>query len=82
MSAGRDGYLVLGEPGAGRGCRLKPAPGGWTGLDGYYAGETLTVVRDGSDRVSHLDLGSFRLSRTPYDPGADIPGDVDPPGWH
>jgi CubicO group peptidase (beta-lactamase class C family) len=82
MSAGRDGYLVLGEPGAGRGCRLKPAPGGWTGLDGYYAGETLTVVRDGSDRVSHLDLGSFRLSRTPYDPGADIPGGVDPPGWH
>ena len=82
MSATRDGYLVLGEPGAGRGCRLKPAAGGWTGLDGYYAGETLTVVRDGSDRVSHLDLGSFRFSRTPYDPAADIPGGIDPSGWH
>ena len=82
MSAARDGYLVLGEPGAGRGCRLKPVAGGWTGLDGYYAGETLTVVRDGSGRVSHLDLGSFRFSRTPYDPDADIPGGVEPAGWH
>jgi len=82
MSAARDGYLVLGEPGAGRGCRFKPAAGGWKGLDGYYSGETLTVARDGSDRVSHLDLGSFRFSRTPYDPSADIPGGVDPAGWH
>jgi CubicO group peptidase (beta-lactamase class C family) len=82
MSATRDGYLVLGEPGAGRGCRFTPAPGGWTGLDGYYAGETLTVVRDRSERVSHLDLGSFRFTRTPYDPAADVPGGVDPAGWH
>jgi CubicO group peptidase (beta-lactamase class C family) len=82
MSAGRGGYLVLGEPGAGRGCRLKPVAGGWTGLDGYYSGETLTVVRDGQGRVSHLDVGSFRFSRIPYDPAADIPGGVDPAGWH
>lgn len=83
MSAKRAGCLELGEPGAGRGARLKPADGGgWTGLDGYYAGETLTVVRDGSGRVSHLDLGSFRFSRTPYDPSADIPGGIDPSGWH
>ena len=82
MSASRDGYLELGEPGAGRGCRLKPLAGGWTGLDGYYSGETLTVVRDGSGRVSHLDLGSFRFTRTPYDPSADVPGGVDPAGWH
>jgi CubicO group peptidase (beta-lactamase class C family) len=82
MSATRDGYLVLGEPGAGRGCRLKPAAGGWTGLDGYYSGETLTVLRDDSGRVSHLDLGSFRFTRTPYDPSADIPGGGDVAGWH
>ena len=82
MSAGRDGYLELGEPGAGRGCRLKPAAAGWTGLDGYYSGERLTVLRDGSGRVSHLDLGSFRFSRIPYDPAADIPGGTDPAGWH
>ena len=82
MSAARDGYLALGEVGAGRGCRFKPVAGGWTGLDGYYSGETLTVVRDGADRVSHLDLGSLRFSRTPYDPSADIPGGIDPTGWH
>ena len=82
MSAARDGYLVLGEPGAGRGSRFKPAVGGWTGLDGYYTGEMLTVVRDNSDRVSHLDVGSIRFSRTPYDPSADIPGGIDPSGWH
>jgi CubicO group peptidase (beta-lactamase class C family) len=82
MSASRDGYLVLGEPGEGRGCRFKPASAGWTGLDGYYAGETLTVVRDSSGHVSHLDLGSFRFTRTPYDPSADIPGGVDTAGWH
>jgi CubicO group peptidase (beta-lactamase class C family) len=82
MSASRDGTLELGEPGAGRGCRLRPVPGGWIGLDGYYCGETLTVLRDGSGRVSHLDLGSFRFSRTPYDPDADIPGGTDPAGWH
>jgi len=82
MSAGRDGNLVLGEPGAGRGCRLKPAVGGWTGLDGYYCGETLTVVRDLAGRVGHLDLGSFRFTRTPYDPSSDVPGGVDPDGWH
>ena len=42
----------------------------------------LTVVRDNSDRVSHLDVGSIRFSRTPYDPSADIPGGIDPSGWH
>jgi CubicO group peptidase (beta-lactamase class C family) len=82
MSASRAESLILGEPGTGRGCRLRPVAGGWVGLDGYYSGETLTVVRDGSGRVSHLDLGSFRFSRTPYDQAADIPGGLDPAGWH
>jgi hypothetical protein len=39
-------------------------------------------VRDAQGRPSHLDLGSFRFSRTPYDPAADIPGDVHPDRWH
>jgi CubicO group peptidase (beta-lactamase class C family) len=82
MSASRDGCLTLGEPSTGRGSRFKPVAGGWTGLDGYYTGETLTVVRDGAGRVSHLDLGSFRFTRTPYDPSGDIPGGTDPAGWH
>ncbi|KJK55957.1 serine hydrolase domain-containing protein [Saccharothrix sp. ST-888] len=68
---------------AGRGSRFRALPDGtWTGLDGYYAGETLRVVRAADGTVSHLDLGSFVLTRAPYDPGAPIPGGVDPRGWH
>jgi hypothetical protein len=52
------------------------------GLDGYYAGEPLRVVRDAGGAVSHLDLASFRFTRLPYDPERDIPGGVDDAGWH
>jgi CubicO group peptidase (beta-lactamase class C family) len=82
LTLGRDGHLVMGEPGVRRGSRFRPVEGGWVGLDGYFEGELLTVVRDASGRVSHLDLGSFRFTRTPYDPAADIPGDVHPDRWH
>ena len=51
------------------------------GLDGYYAGETLRVVRDPDGAVSHLDLGSFVFTREPYAPADVVPGDVDPGGW-
>lgn len=71
--------------GAGRTSRFRPETDGtWTGLDGYYAGETLRVVRgtDGADgEVTHLDLGTFVLTRNPYDPDAPVPGGVDPRGW-
>jgi CubicO group peptidase (beta-lactamase class C family) len=77
-----DGQLVLGEPGNHRGSRFRPTADGWVGLDGYHAGEPLVLVRDAADRVTHLDLGSFRFSRTPYDPAADIPGGVHPDRWH
>ncbi|WP_425568926.1 hypothetical protein [Pseudonocardia xishanensis] len=46
------------------------------GLDGYFAGETLRLL-DGS-----LNLATFVFTRTPYDPAAPVPGDVDPAGWH
>jgi CubicO group peptidase (beta-lactamase class C family) len=82
LSLGRDGHLVLGEPGVLRGSRFRPTGSGWVGLDGYHEGEPLTVVRSHDGRVSHLDLGSFRYSRTPYDPAADIPGEVHPDRWH
>ncbi|MEQ7128244.1 serine hydrolase domain-containing protein [Actinopolymorpha sp. B11F2] len=67
--------------------------GTWIGLDGYYAGETLRVVREGAERggstrggagdcrVSHLDLATFTFTREPYDPEAPVPGGVDPAGW-
>lgn len=68
--------------GAGRGARFVARPDGtWTGLDGYYAGETLRVVRNADGSVNHLDLGSFVFTRQPYDPDAAVPGGVDKNGW-
>lgn len=68
--------------GKGRGARFRPqADGTWIGLDGYYAGEVLSVVRAAGGAVSHLDVGSFVFTREPYDASAVIPGDVDPGGW-
>lgn len=55
--------------------------GTWVGTDGYYAGEVLRVVRDGEGTPRWLDLASFVLTRTPYDPSADVPGGVDEAGW-
>ncbi|GAA1314347.1 serine hydrolase domain-containing protein [Streptomyces sanglieri] len=77
------GGLELGPlQGAGRGARFTAQPDGtWTGLDGYYAGETLRVVRNSDGSVNHLDLGSFVFTREPYDPAAAVPGGVDEGGW-
>jgi CubicO group peptidase (beta-lactamase class C family) len=72
------GLLHLGPlPGrAGRASRFARRPDGtWIGLDGYYAGEVLRIADD------HLDLGTFLLTRTPYDPDAPVPGGVDERGW-
>jgi CubicO group peptidase (beta-lactamase class C family) len=82
LRARPDGWLDLSPlNGGGRASRFRPSDDGtWIGLDGYYAGEVLRIVRDG-ERVSHLDLASFCLTRTPYDPSADVPGGVDPAGW-
>ncbi|MFI6848211.1 beta-lactamase family protein [Kitasatospora sp. NBC_00085] len=57
------------------------ADGTWTGLDNYYAGEKLRVVRAADGSVSHLDVGSFVLTREPYGPAGAVPGGVDPQGW-
>lgn len=67
----------------GRGSRFRPVRRDeWVGLDGYYAGEPLRVVRRDNNAVSYLDLASFVFTRTPYDPSAAIPGGLDPRGWH
>ncbi|MEW2396538.1 serine hydrolase domain-containing protein [Streptomyces sp. NPDC046862] len=55
--------------------------GTWTGLNGYFAGESLRAVRRPDGSVDHLDLGSFVFTRQPYDEGASVPGGVDPEGW-
>ncbi|MGO4600193.1 serine hydrolase domain-containing protein [Terrabacter sp. 2RAF25] len=75
-------HLVLGDPGQGRGSRFAATGADeWVGLDGYYTGEPLRVVRAEDGRPSHLDLASFRFTRTPYDPAGDVPGGVDDAGW-
>ncbi|MFD3696721.1 serine hydrolase domain-containing protein [Streptomyces sp. NPDC058646] len=78
-----DGTLELGPVGgAGRTARFRvEADGSWTGLSGYYAGETLRAVRRSDGTVSHLDLASFVFTREPYDAQAPVPGGVDPQGW-
>jgi CubicO group peptidase (beta-lactamase class C family) len=80
VRAGRELHLAP-LTGQGRGSRFRGEPDGtWTGREGYYAGETLRVVRAPDGSVSHLDLGSFVFTRQPYDPSAPVPGGF--PGWH
>lgn len=82
VRAARDGGLRLEGLGErARASRFVRDGDGWRGLDGYYAGERLTVVRRPDGRVGHLDLATFILTRQPYDPNAPIPGGVDPQGW-
>ncbi|MFI1354981.1 serine hydrolase domain-containing protein [Streptomyces sp. NPDC020898] len=78
-----DGDVSLGPlSGIGRRSRFRANAGGtWTGLDGYFAGEPLRVVRRPDGTVDHLDLGSFVFVRQPYEEGASVPGGVDPEGW-
>jgi hypothetical protein len=81
LLAGRD--VELGPAtGRGRASRFRAGPDGtWTGLDGYYAGETLRLVRGADGTAGHLDLGSFAFTRTPYGPGAPLAARPDPEGW-
>ena len=79
---GTDELAVGGVGGGARGSRFHRGPDGtWVGLDGYYAGETLRVLRGPDGAVTHLDIGSFVLTREPYAPAGVVPGDVDPAGW-
>lgn len=68
--------------GPGRAARFRPEPDGtWTGLAGYFAGETLRVGRRPDGGASHLDVGTFVFTRVPYDPDAPVPGGGAPAGW-
>ena len=53
----------------------------WVGLERYFRGETLQVVRDADGTPSHLDIGTFVLTRRPYEPGDVTPGGLDEGGW-
>jgi CubicO group peptidase (beta-lactamase class C family) len=78
-----DGWLDLRPAsGSGRGSRFRPVrEDEWTGLDGYYAGETLRLHRHADGAPRHLDLATFVFSRTPYDPATPIPGGLDLGTW-
>jgi CubicO group peptidase (beta-lactamase class C family) len=81
LLAGRDLELSP-VSGQGRASRFRAEPDGtWTGLDGYYTGETLRVVRGADGVADHLDLGSFVFTREPYAPDAPLAARPDPEGW-
>lgn len=48
----------------------------WRGEGAYFTGELLRVVRGVDGGVSHLDVGTFVLTRAPYEPGEVVPGGV------
>ncbi|MFI2105516.1 serine hydrolase domain-containing protein [Isoptericola sp. NPDC019693] len=76
-----DGRLDLSAP-DGRSTVFGRAPdGGWVGVEGgYWRGERLRPVATGT--AAHaLDVGTFHLTRVPYDPATAVPGGVDPAGW-
>lgn len=82
LSMQHDRTLSLDALSVGREATFAPAgTDTYLGLSGYYAGETMSVVRRADSSLSHLDIGSFVLTRLPYDPSAPIPGGVDESGW-
>ena len=78
-----EGWLRLAPvSGIGRQSRFRPAgKDSWTGLDGYYAGETLSLRRHADGSPSHFDLATFVFTREPYGTPEAIPGGVDDQGW-
>jgi len=61
------GRLVLDSATPGRRSRFEIAgTDRWHGLDQYFTGETLDVVRDAAGAVHHLELATYELTRTPY----------------
>jgi CubicO group peptidase (beta-lactamase class C family) len=67
--------LVLAQLRGGRSSRLRVENRDrLVGLDGYFAGEDLHVMRAADGSINHLDLATFVFTREPYDPRAPIPG--------
>ncbi len=52
----------------------REGPDHYRGLDNYFAGELLSVHRDADGTPRYLEVVTFILTRTPYDPLAPIPG--------
>jgi len=68
--------------GPGRASRFRAAGDGtWTGLDGYYLGETLRLVPAADGVAEYLDLGTFAFTREPYGPGSPVAAQPREGGW-
>jgi CubicO group peptidase (beta-lactamase class C family) len=68
--------------GPGRGSRFRASGDGtWTGLDGYYTGETLRLVPAADGVAEHLDLGTFIFTREPYGPESPVAARPHEDGW-
>jgi hypothetical protein len=68
--------------GPGRASRFRAAGDGtWTGLDGYYTGETLRVVPAADGIAEHLDVGTFVFTREPYGPASPVAARPHADGW-
>jgi len=52
----------------------------WRGDGAYFTDEVLRVERDADGRVTCLNVGTFVLTRAPYQPAELIPGGVET-GW-
>ena len=83
ISLRADGDLHVDTLGSGgRAARFtRDAHGRWRGCDGYYHGEYLEPHRDETDALTHLDIGSFVLTRAPYAPGEIVPDGLDLGDW-
>ena len=83
LSLRADGHLDLaGLGGRGRAARFtRTADGRWLGRNGYYHGEFLEVHRDGAGAITHLDIGSFVLTRAPYAPAEVVPDGLRSGDW-
>ncbi len=68
--------------GLGRASRFRAAGDGtWTGLDGYYTGETLRVIPAADGVAEHLDVGTFVFTREPYGPESPAAAQPHADGW-
>lgn len=56
-------------------------PDTWTGRDRDFRGETMQVVRAPDGTPSHLNIGTFVLTRRPYQPADVIPGGLGEGTW-
>ncbi|MFD6177985.1 MULTISPECIES: serine hydrolase domain-containing protein [unclassified Isoptericola] len=81
LAARADGRLELSADGGRSTVFGRADDGGWVGVEGgYWRGERLRAVAPGTPAEA-LDVGTFHLTRAPYDPATAVPGGLDPRGW-